>query len=241
MKKEDFINGHTFLVDKPVDWTSFDVVNKLRYSLRNVTGKKKIKVGHAGTLDPFATGLLIICSGKATKSIDLTANREKEYIAEFELGKSTDSQDVTGEILSEKPVSASVTREAIEEIINTHFMGEIEQIPPMFSAVKVDGKRLYKLARKGEEVERKSRKITILTYEVLQFEAPFVTVRIKCSKGTYIRTLAHDLGEKLGCGAYCKQLQRTKVGEYSLENAFSVEETIQQILSVATSPTQPLS
>lgn len=223
MTKDDYIAGQTLLVDKPVGWTSFDVVNKLRYSLRKITDVKKIKVGHAGTLDPFATGLLIICTGKSTKTIDSITGQEKEYVAEFELGRSTDSQDVTGEVTEEKTIPSDLTKESIQSIISEHFLGKIEQLPPMHSAIKVDGVRLYKHAHKGKTVERKTRIVSILNYEIIDYAAPFLNVRIRCSKGTYIRTLAHDLGIKLGTVAYCKQLRRTKIGNFSVSDALPVD------------------
>jgi tRNA pseudouridine55 synthase len=232
MNKDDYITGQTLLVDKPAGWTSFDVVNKLRYSLRKITDVKKIKVGHAGTLDPFATGLLIICTGKLTKTIDSITGQEKEYIAEFELGKSTDSQDVTGEITEEKMIPPDLTKETIQTIISEHFLGNIEQLPPMHSAIKVDGVRLYKHAHKGKTVERKTRIVSILNYELLDYSAPLLSVRIKCSKGTYIRTLAYDLGVKLGTVAYCKQLRRTKIGNFSVSEALSVDQMNLQIRSL---------
>lgn len=216
------VAGFTLLVDKPVEWTSFDVVNKLK-------GVFKIKkIGHAGTLDPFATGLLIVCvKKKATKTISTYQDKNKRYTALVELGKTTDSYDIKGEITETKDVNDyDISEEKIREVVNS-FLGEITQIPPMFSALKVNGKRLYKLAREGITVERKERHITI--YEIANIEIldkKFISFEVRCSKGTYIRTLADDIGRKLGCGAYLKDLRRTAIGEHLVDHALGVEELI---------------
>ena len=216
------VAGFTLLVDKPVEWTSFDVVNKLK-------GIFKIKkIGHAGTLDPFATGLLIICvKKKATKTISTYQDKTKRYTALIELGKTTDSYDIKGEVTETNDVNNfDISEGKITEVVNS-FLGDITQIPPMFSALKVGGKRLYKLAREGKTVERKERHITI--YELANIkiiETKFISFEVQCSKGTYIRTLADDIGKKLGCGAYLKGLRRTDIGEYSVDDAFGVEELI---------------
>ena len=207
-----------FLVDKEQDWTSFDVVNKLR----NVLHVKKM--GHAGTLDPMATGLLVVLSGKATKLSDSVMGHDKEYYATMTLGTSTDTQDIWGNVIGGSPEAAeSVTDEQILNAVRS-YTGEINQIPPMYSAVKIKGKKLYELARKGTEVERKPRHIVIHELEMLGRDGNDVRLRIECSSGTYIRTLCHDIGEFLGCGACMSELRRTKVGGYSIENAHRISE-----------------
>lgn len=217
----DYANGKTLNVFKPEGWTSFDVVAKLR----NVLKIKKI--GHAGTLDPFATGVLVICTGKFTKKINSFVDTKKEYVGTVEFGKTTDSFDVTGKITGEFSTE-NLTIEMVEVLL-PKFTGEILQTPPMFSAKKVKGKRLYKLARKGLEVKREPVKVTIFELEILEAELPFVTFRIVCSKGTYIRALANDFGQSLGCGAYLKKLVRTKVGEFSIEDSCTIESLIEQV------------
>lgn len=223
MTLEELQAGHVFVVNKPVDWTSFDVVNKIRYSICHTFNIKKIKVGHAGTLDPFATGVLVVCTGKMTKQIDSIVATEKEYVSTYRLGATSNTYDRTGEVeVRESAVFPS--REEIEVAISANFVGEIEQTPPMFSAKKIDGQRLYDLARKGKTVERKAVPVTIKEYEILDYTENMLQVRIVCSKGTYIRSLAHDLGELLGCGALCESLARTRVGEYSLEGSSELEQ-----------------
>ena len=202
-------------VYKEKDFTSFDVVAKLRGIL------KQKKIGHTGTLDPDATGVLPVCLGNATKLCDMLTDKKKEYIAEFILGKETDTQDISGQVLKEKEVTCSV--EEVVEIIQS-FVGDYEQLPPMFSAIKVDGKRLYELARQGKEVERKTRTVTFFEIEILRVELPVVSIRVLCSKGTYIRTLCHDIGQKLGCGATMTALERTKSGQFTKENAYTLSE-----------------
>jgi len=200
------------LVDKPMDWTSHDVVGYLRGSL------KTKRIGHAGTLDPFATGLLIVGVGRdATKRLDEFKGMEKEYIAEITLGATSDTQDRTGTIVNGNSDSIP-TSEDISVVLSS-FLGKQTQIPPMFSAKKVKGKKLYELARKGEEVERKPVDIDVSSLELISYDYPTLEVRFTVSTGTYIRTLAHDIGEKLGIGAYCHELRRTKIGEYLVENA----------------------
>lgn len=206
------------LVDKEQDWTSFDVVNKLR----NVLHVKKM--GHAGTLDPMATGLLVILSGKATKLSDSVMGHDKEYYATMTLGVSTDTQDIWGNVIGGSPeAAASMTDEQILNAVRS-YTGEIDQIPPMYSAIKIKGKKLYELARKGTEVERKPRHIVIHELEMLGRDGNDVRLRIECSSGTYIRTLCHDIGEFLGCGACMSELRRTKIGGYSIENAHRISE-----------------
>ena len=227
--KYDFKAGATLLVDKPLEWTSFDVVNKIRYALRKALGVKKIKVGHAGTLDPLATGLLIICTGKSTKKIDSYQAQYKVYEGTFRLGASTPSYDAETEVDEVFPLD-NITPEIIKD--NTkHFVGEVTQTPPIFSAIKVDGQPLYKKARKGntEGVKIKKRIVNIFSFEILDIRLPDVYFRVKCSKGTYIRSLAHEFGQKLNNGAYLTRLIRTHMGEYALENAWNLDDLISHI------------
>lgn len=217
----DFISGEILLIDKPLDWTSFDVVNKIRSRLGYKLNVKKLKVGHAGTLDPKATGLVIVCTGKKTKTIDLIQATEKEYIATLKLGATTPSFDLETEEDSISSID-NITLEEINESLNT-FLGETDQVPPVFSAIKVNGKRAFSYARKGKELELESRKITISEIKVLEFQLPYLVLKINCSKGTYIRAIARDLGEKLGCGAYLTGLRRTKIGDYNVEDAMTIE------------------
>lgn len=223
----DFIEGVTLLVDKPYTYTSFDVVNKIRYRLKKITGKKKIKVGHAGTLDPLATGLLIICTGKKTKTIDLIQAQTKEYTGEIELGKSTPSFDLESEF--DKEFDTTHITEEILKDVTLSFIGDIEQIPPAFSAIKVNGKRAYELARKGKEVEIKSRNVNISEFEIDTANFPIISFRIVCSKGTYIRSIARDFGVKCQSGAYLKSLRRTKIGNYDVQNAYELDSFVQQL------------
>lgn len=223
----DFAAGAALLVDKPKDWTSFDVVAKIRNRLSRKLGVKRLKVGHAGTLDPLATGLLIICTGKATKQIESFQGLFKEYTGTIKLGATTKTYDAEGE--EENITDCSLINE--EKILNSiqQLTGIIQQRPPIFSALKVKGKALYKYARKGEEVEIKTREVTIHEFKVIRYDTPFITVHIRCSKGTYIRSLAHDLGQALGCGAYLADLRRTAIGEHSVAGALSIEEIISQL------------
>ena len=210
----NMING-VINIYKIKGFTSHDVVAKLRGIMRQK------KIGHTGTLDPEATGVLPVCLGSATKLCDMLTDKEKEYIAKVQLGVTTDTQDMTGTVLSEKEVK--VTESQVREAIQS-FVGHYDQIPPMYSALKVNGKKLYELAREGKEVERKARPVTIHYIEVLEMSLPQITIKVGCSKGTYIRTLCHDLGEKLGCGAAMAALERTKSGQFSLENAITLAE-----------------
>ena len=207
--------GTMFLVDKPLDWTSFDVVHRLRQILHAA------KAGHAGTLDPRATGLLIICTGRQTKRIQDFADLEKEYTGSFELGIRTPSFDMETPV-SQRAEMSGVTQEALEEIARG-FIGKQLQTPPMFSAVKHHGKPLYKYARKGKTLERKAKEIEILEFSILSYTPPSVRFRIRCSKGTYIRSLVNDVGEILGCGAVLTELRRTRIGTYSVEDALTIE------------------
>jgi tRNA pseudouridine55 synthase len=217
----DFISGEVLLFDKPLDWTSFDLVNKVRNMLCRKLGVKKLKVGHAGTLDPKATGLVIICTGKKTKNIDEIQAESKEYIATLKLGATTPSYDLESEEDEFFPTS-HITLALIQEKIKG-FIGEIDQVPPIFSAIKVNGKRAFDYARKGKELELNSRKITIYAITIEKFEIPELILRIQCGKGTYIRSLARDLGEALGSGAYLTGLVRTRIGEHQLEKSWSLE------------------
>lgn len=226
-KKHDFIGGEVFLVDKPLTWTSFDVVNKLRWNLKQKTKIKRFKVGHAGTLDPLATGLLIICCGKATKTIDSYMGMPKEYTGTIVLGASRPSYDQETEIDQEFDLSG-MTEEKIRTAVAS-FIGDIQQVPPLHSAKKIDGKKAYEYARKGIEKELKANAITIFEYELTRIELPEVDFRITCSKGTYIRSLAHDLGKALNNGGYLKTLRRTAIGNFRIENAQSVDSWVNEI------------
>jgi len=214
------MNG-IILVDKPEGWTSHDVVAVVRRWAREVSGDRKIKVGHAGTLDPLATGVLPICVGRATKFVDYIGNERKQYRATIRLGITSDTQDITG-VLRVESGEWSFNRTEIERVISK-FIGEIKQVPPMYSAIKRSGQKLYDLARKGVEVERAPREITIYGIEILSINLPDVEILVDCSKGTYIRTLCHDIGQALGCGAVMAQLERTKVGSFNLEECQKVE------------------
>ncbi len=220
--KIDLESEALFLIDKPTGWTSFDVVNKLRYTLRRITGNKKIKVGHAGTLDPMATGLLLVCSGKATKKIDFLQGMPKTYTGTLKLGATTASYD------SEMPEehffeTAHITPEKIEAV-RQKFLGEQAQVPPIFSAIKKDGQPLYKIARQGESVEIEPRQVFIYDFKITNLEMPFVDFEVACSKGTYIRSLAFDFGKSLESGAYLTALRRTKIGDYSVDAAWEIND-----------------
>ena len=224
MTEEAYKNGQVLLIDKPLTWTSFQVVNKLRWEIRQRFSIKKIKVGHAGTLDPLATGLLIICTGKQTKQIDTYQGQVKEYTGTFTLGGTTPSYDLETEIDNTFP-TAHITEELLHETTK-QFIGEIQQKPPIFSAIKKDGKRLYELARKGETTEIKERTVTISSFEITEIKLPEVGFRIICSKGTYIRSIAFDYGKALNSGGHLSALRRTKIGNFSVDDALSVEEFI---------------
>jgi tRNA pseudouridine55 synthase len=221
---EDFKNGQVLLIDKPLNWTSFQVVNKLRWHIRQKFDIKKIKVGHAGTLDPLATGLLIICTGKFTKKIDEYQGQIKEYAGEITLGATTPSYDLETEVDEIFPVD-HITNELVYKTTE-QFIGEINQIPPIFSAIKMKGVRLYNLAREGKTAEIKSRKITIETFEITSIDLPKVQFRIVCSKGTYIRSLAYDFGKALNSGGHLSQLRRTKIGDFSVDDSVEVSDFI---------------
>ena len=213
---DKYNNGQTLLVDKDLDWTSFDVVKKIK----NIIKCKK--VGHAGTLDPLATGLLIICTGKNTKKINEIQNQDKVYTGEFILGKSTPSHDLETEFNSQKDIK-NITSNRIEEV-SKRFVGEQLQRPPKFSAVKVNGKRAYEYARDNEEVKIKEKNINIYEFKITEYNLPNISFKISCTKGTYIRSIARDFGEKLGCGAVLSKLRRTEIGNYNVEDAFKVND-----------------
>jgi tRNA pseudouridine55 synthase len=216
-----FATGSTILVDKPYEWTSFDVVNKLRWHLRKKLGVKKLKVGHAGTLDPLATGLLVICIGKHTKKINDFIQDDKEYTGTILLGKTTPSFDLETEYNAEFETE-HLTMEALNEVTQS-FIGEQDQVPPIFSAKQVNGKRAYEHARKGVEIELKANRVNISDFEINAESIPEITFRVVCSKGTYIRSLANDFGKKLDSGGTLISLRRTRSGEFNIEDAKSVE------------------
>lgn len=223
-KTPDFEAGEVLLIDKPVTWSSFDVVNKIRWKLKHVTGNKKIKVGHAGTLDPLATGLLIVCTGKATKTIESLQNEDKVYEATFRLGATRPSFDMETEIDKTFDIS-NLTEEKIIEVAKS-FEGDLIQTPPIYSAIQINGKRAYEYARKGKEVKLKSRKIYISKVEVLDISLPDIKLSIHCSKGTYIRSLADDFGKRLDNGSFLYYLRRIQSGEFDIKNALNLEEFI---------------
>lgn len=220
----EFAQGSTILVDKPYEWTSFDVVNKLRWNLRNRIGVKKLKVGHAGTLDPLATGLLVLCIGKHTKLIEGLMADKKTYTGTILLGKTTPSYDLETEYNQEFPTE-HITSELLEEMRKS-FLGEQDQVPPLFSAKQIDGKRAYEHARKGHDIELKPNRIEILDFQIDSSRFPEIDFEITCSKGTYIRSIANDFGKRLNSGGTLIALRRTESGENSIENAKSVDEWI---------------
>lgn len=224
MTAEDFQNGKVLLIDKPLNWTSFQAVNKLRWEIRRAFNIKKIKVGHAGTLDPLATGLLIICTGKMTKQIETFQGQDKEYTGTFTLGSTTPSYDLETEIDNTFPTQ-HITNNLIQET-TSKFIGDIEQFPPVFSALKKDGKRLYEYARSGEAVKVNSRTVRISEFEITAINGLNIDFRVVCSKGTYIRSLAHDFGKALNSGAHLSALRRTKIGSFDVKNAIAPEDFI---------------
>lgn len=228
LTEEDFKNGQILLFDKPLEWTSFQMVNKVRWLIRKNFNIKKIKVGHAGTLDPLATGLLILCTGKMTKRIEEYQGQEKEYTGTFTLGATTPSYDMETEVDETYPID-HITDEKIHEATKS-FTGDIQQYPPVFSALKKEGKRLYEYARKGEEVEIAARNVHIAVFEITAISMPYVDFRVVCSKGTYIRSLAHDFGKELNSGAYLSALRRTRIGEFDVKNALSVDSFVNEYL-----------
>ncbi|MCF8361945.1 MAG: tRNA pseudouridine(55) synthase TruB [Prolixibacteraceae bacterium] len=226
MKKDlsnyDFVSGEILLFDKPLDWTSFDVVNRVRYKLCRKLNIKKLKVGHAGTLDPKATGLVVLCTGKSTKKIEAIQAEEKEYIATVKLGATTPSSDLETE--EDQTFDTShLTLDIIKETLNK-FIGETQQIPPVFSAIKVNGKRAFHYARNGEELKMKARTVQIHEIEIIRFDNPELEIKINCGKGTYIRSLSRDIGKSLNNGAYLIGLRRTQIGENDVKDAWSITE-----------------
>lgn len=223
----DFVKGEVLLIDKPLGWTSFRVVDHIRWHIRKKLGIKKIKVGHAGTLDPLASGLLIICTGKETKNIESYQSQIKEYIGTIRLGATTPSYDLETEINQTFP-----TAHLHEDLLIStaqKLTGEILQKPPVFSAKKIDGERAYEAARRGDDIEMPARKVVIENFDLTNINLPDVDFRIVCSKGTYIRSMAHDFGKELNCGGHLTVLRRTKIGDFSVDNAHSIESIIHLI------------
>lgn len=220
----NFIAGEILYIDKPYGWTSFDAVKRVRGALLKRMKLKKLKVGHAGTLDPLATGVMMVCTGKATKLIDQLQAHTKEYVAEIALGATTPSFDLETEIDATYP-TFHITRELTEETLK-QFIGAIEQVPPAFSACKVNGERAYKIARRGDEVEIKAKLLVIDEIELLRFSPESITIRVVCSKGTYIRALARDIGKALGSGGHLTALRRTRIGDISVDKCLSVDDTV---------------
>lgn len=223
----DFISGEIIGIDKPLGWTSFDAVKRIRGAIQRRLHLKKFKVGHAGTLDPLATGVLIVCTGRSTREIERLQEGSKEYIADIRLGSTTPSYDLETEIDATFPWE-HITSEQINATL-PRFTGRVMQVPPVFSAVKVDGKRAYKFARKGESVELKAKPLEISELEMLSWEPPLLRVRVVCSKGTYIRALARDIGEALDSGAHLVALRRTRVGQIKAEDCLTIDEAIEKI------------
>ncbi|MDD4819901.1 MAG: tRNA pseudouridine(55) synthase TruB [Flavobacteriales bacterium] len=223
--------GRVYLIDKPLTWTSFDVVNKMRYTLCRTYHTKKLKVGHAGTLDPLASGLLIVCAGKETKNIDLYQAREKEYTGTITLGACTPSYDAETEVTSGFPTE-HITDQMIHATTK-NFIGNIMQRPPVFSALMVDGKRAYQHARSGEQVEMTEREISISEFEITRIQMPEVDFRVVCSKGTYIRSLANDFGEAIGSKAYLSALRRTRIGQFCVSDAMDINAMLEKIANEA--------
>ncbi len=227
----NFPEGEMLLIDKPLNWTSFDVVNFLRSFIRKMYNIKKLKVGHAGTLDPLATGLLIICTGKLTKKIDAYQGMDKTYVGNLKMGYTTPSYDAETESDNKFDTSQLSNIELIKA--TELFKGEIEQVPPIYSAIKVAGKRAFKHARKNEEVHLKSRKVTVHEFDLYNIDLPDINFRVRCSKGTYIRSLVHDFGKSLRNGAYMTGLRRTEIGDYKVAEAYTVEEFRKIVLEQA--------
>lgn len=227
----NFPDGYIAVIDKPLEWTSTDVVRKIKFALQHL-GYKKIKIGHAGTLDPLATGILLVCIGKATKMVNALQAEEKEYIAELELGASTPSYDMEHPIDQHYPTE-HITRQMLEQAL-TDLTGERLQAPPIYSAKKVEGVRAYEFARAGEEVELKKALINIYEMEILDLQMPFMKIRVRCSKGTYIRSLAHEIGQAVGSGAYLRSLRRTRSGGFTVDNAWDLQNFLEKLKSTET-------
>lgn len=223
----NYLQGEIFKIDKPLGWTSFDAVKRLRSAMLRCMGIKRMKVGHAGTLDPLATGVMIVVTGRNTKLIDSLQAGVKEYVATIALGATTPSFDLETEIDAHYPTD-HITRQLVEETL-TRFKGEIDQIPPAFSACKIDGRRAYKMARKGEEVELKPKRLVIDDIELVDFQPTSITVRVVCSKGTYIRALARDIGQALGSGGHLTALRRTRVGDVSIDDCLTLDQAVELI------------
>lgn len=219
--KELFTEGHLLCIDKPLEWTSFQVVNKIRWAIRKEFNIKKIKVGHAGTLDPLATGLLLICTGKMTKQIDRFMGMEKSYTGTIRLGATTPSYDLETAVSPTKPF-LHISPELLENV-RSQFLGNIQQKPPIYSAIKKEGKRLYNLARAGETTEIPAREVNISSFEITNVNLPDVSFSVNCSKGTYIRSLAHDFGQVLECGAHLVSLRRTAIGDHTLTDSLTLD------------------
>ena len=226
----NFIDGTVLYIDKPLEWTSFDTVKRVRSALTRRMHVRKLKVGHAGTLDPLATGVMIVCTGKATKRIEELQSGVKEYVATLALGATTPSFDLETEIDATYPTE-HITRDMVEETLKK-FKGRIEQVPPAYSACKVDGKRAYDLARKGEEVELRPKTLVIDEIELLEFSQQEIKIRVVCSKGTYIRALARDIGAELGSGAHLTALRRTRVGDVRVEDCLNMDQIVELIRCV---------
>lgn len=222
--ENDFQKGAVIILNKPYEWTSFDLVNKIKFKIKHKYDFKKIKVGHAGTLDPLATGLMIVCTGKYTKQIDTYQAKIKEYVATLKLGSTTPSFDLESEIDAEYPTD-HITLEMIKECLS-NFIGEIKQRPPDFSAVKINGKRAYEYARKGQSVEIKEKTLIIDDIEILDFTDNILKINVVCSKGTYIRALARDIGAKLNSGAHLIGLERTRIGDFKLKDAIEIDDFV---------------
>ena len=219
--KEAFLEGQLLLINKPFVWTSFQVVNKIRWAIRKEFDIKKIKVGHAGTLDPLATGLMLICTGRMTKQIEQFMGMNKTYTGTFRLGATTPSYDLETTVGASKPTD-HINAKMLAEV-SAGFLGNIQQKPPLHSAIKKDGKRLYTLARAGKTTDIPSREVLIASFELTEINIPNVDFSVSCSKGTYIRSLAHDFGQKLGCGAHLTSLKRTAIGNYQLTEALTLD------------------
>lgn len=226
MMNVDFPEGYVALIDKPYEWTSADVVRKIKFQLRKC-GFPKIKIGHAGTLDPLATGVLLVCIGRATKSVEALQAEEKEYVAELMLGATTPSGDMEHEVDNTYPTE-HITREMVEEALKS-LTGEREQLPPLYSAKKVQGVRAYEFARAGEEIELKKALINIYELELVEYDMPRIKIRVRCSKGTYIRSLAFEIGEALQSGAYLSSLRRTRSGGFTVEKSHTLEDFMEKL------------
>lgn len=226
MREVDFPEGYVAVIDKPYEWTSADVVRKIKFQLRKC-GHPKIKIGHAGTLDPLATGILLVCIGRATKQVEKLQAEQKEYVAELQLGATTPSGDMEHEVDQTYPTE-HITRERVEEALKA-LCGEREQLPPLYSAKKVQGVRAYEFARAGEDVELKKALINIYDMELLEYDLPRIKIRVECSKGTYIRSLAFEIGEKLESGAYLSSLRRTRSGGYCVEKSHTLDDFMEKL------------